>query len=38
VHSDGFDAHFAGGADDTQGDFAPVRDQDFVEHDSNPIQ
>jgi hypothetical protein len=32
VHNDGFDAHFAAGALDTQGDFAAIGDKNFFEH------
>jgi hypothetical protein len=32
VDGDGGDAHPAGGADDAGGDFAPVGDQDLLEH------
>jgi hypothetical protein len=29
---DGLDSKFLAGADDTQGDLAPIRDQNFFEH------
>ena len=32
VHRDGLDAEFAAGAQDAQGDFTPVRDDDLVQH------
>ena len=32
MHGDRFDAHFLAGADDAEGDLAPVGDQDFVKH------
>ena len=32
VDRDGGDAHLAQGADDPDGDFAPVGDEDFAEH------
>ena len=32
INGDGFDFHFAAGADDSNGDFAAIGDQNFVEH------
>jgi hypothetical protein len=32
VHGHGFDAHFLAGAQDAQGDFATICNNDFIQH------
>ena len=34
IDGDGLDAELAAGADDAQGDFAAISDEDFLEHES----